>query len=60
MNEHDDDLDSTVHEGAEGEADTFPDTSDELEELATDEIEEETEAETSDEEPDLDDDESEL
>jgi len=60
MNEHDDDLESTVHEGAEGESDAFPETNDELDGLAADEMEEEAEDETADEEPDFVDDESEL
>jgi hypothetical protein len=30
MDEHDDDLESTVHEGAEIETDTFPDTAEEF------------------------------
>ena len=51
MNEHDDDLESTVHEGAEIETDTFPDTADELDpELPDDE----------DNDFDVDDDEAEL
>lgn len=41
MNEHDDDLESTVHVGAETETDVFPDTADELESAETDETEEE-------------------
>ena len=60
MNEHDDDLESMVNEGAQGESDTFPDTSDELDELAAAEIEDEIEVEKAEEEPDLDNDESEL
>jgi hypothetical protein len=53
MNEHDDDLESRVHEQAEEETDTFPDTNDELD--AVDE-----QAEDGDEAPNLDDDEAEL
>jgi hypothetical protein len=34
--EHDDDLESTVHEGAEEETDAYPDTGDELEETEGD------------------------
>ena len=45
MNEHDDDLESMVNEGAQGESDTFPYTSDELDELAAAEIEDEIEVE---------------
>jgi hypothetical protein len=36
MDEHDDDLDSEVHEHAEQETDTFPNTGDELDELVDD------------------------
>ena len=53
MNEHDDDLESQVHEQAEEETDTFPNTNDELD--AVDEG-----AEEGDEPPNLDDDEAEL
>ncbi len=52
MNEHDDDLESTVHQGAEKEEDSYPNTGDELDEPVTDE--------TKDEKLDLDDDETEL
>jgi len=52
MNEHDDDLESTVHEGAEEESDRFPDTGDELDDGEDEDL--------SDSEPDLDEDESEL
>jgi len=41
MNEHDDDLDSTVHEGVEGEEDTFPSTDEELDVESTGEAEDE-------------------
>jgi hypothetical protein len=58
MNEHDDDLESTVHEGAEEETDTFPDTADELN-GARDESEND-ESENEAEEPHLDEDEAEL
>jgi hypothetical protein len=53
MNEHDDDLESTVHEQAEEETDTFPDTGDELNDV-TDDID------NDDQDPPLDDDEAEL
>jgi hypothetical protein len=48
MNEHDDDLTSTVHEGADLETDSFPDTEDELDdervgEYAEDEADEDDE-----------------
>ena len=54
MDEHDDDLESTVHEEATKETESFPDTGDELDEQIRDETEQE------DEEPDLDDDAAEL
>jgi hypothetical protein len=50
MAEHDDDLDSEVDEGTEGETDSFPLTADELEEAAEgplDENEEDTEKDPS-------------
>jgi hypothetical protein len=53
MTEHDDDLESTVHEGAEEETDAYPDTSDELEPPGH-------ETEDDLEELDIDDDETEL
>ena len=53
MNEHDDDLEPTVHEDAETEVDAYPDTGDELEDPKD-------EGEEDDEEPRLDDDEAEL
>ena len=40
MNEHDDDLESEVHEHADGETDTYPDTEDELDASANDETNE--------------------
>ena len=43
MDEHDDDLDSTVHEGIEGEEDTFPSTDEELDAELTGEAEDEDE-----------------
>ena len=51
MPEHDDDLESVVHEDAEEETDTFPNTGDELDNGADDD---------EDGEPQLDQDESEL
>ena len=36
MDEHDDDLTSEVHDGADLETDSFPDTEDELDELDDD------------------------
>jgi hypothetical protein len=36
MDEHDDDLESTLHEGADQETDDFPSTGDELDEPAAD------------------------
>jgi len=51
MPEHDDDLESVVHEDAEEETDTFPNTDDELDNGADDD---------EDGEPQLDQDESEL
>ena len=52
MDEHDDDLESTVHEGADEETDDFPSTGDELDEQAA--------AESDSEDLDLDDDDAEL
>ena len=52
MDVHDDDLESTVHEGAEQETDAFPETVDELDTEGV------TEAE--DDDLDLDDDKAEL
>jgi hypothetical protein len=49
--EHADDLESTVHEGADEEIADFPDTGDELDDLTF---------EGEDDEPDLDEDPSEL
>jgi hypothetical protein len=54
MDEHDDDLESTVHEGAEEETEEFPNTSDELDETSGEP------APSKDEESTLDEDESEL
>ena len=54
MNEHDDDLESEVHEGAEEETDSYPVTGDELDEPAQDGSDDE------DEDASLDDDEAEL
>ena len=51
MDEHDDDLESTVHEGAEQETDAFPETADELDAEDVAETEEDL---------DLDDDKAEL
>ena len=53
MDEHDDDLESTVNEGAEKETDAYPDTDDELNEQVTD-------ASDADDELTLDDDPPEL
>jgi hypothetical protein len=53
MDEHDDDLDSEVHENAEQETDTYPDTGDDLEPTGSGDGGE-------DEDLDLDDDEAEL
>ena len=53
MDEHDDDLESTVHEEATKETDTYPDTADELDAQVTDSADD-------DEGPDLDEDEAEL
>jgi hypothetical protein len=53
MNEHDDDLEPIVHEEAEEEVDSYPNTGDELENI-------EGEGEHDNEEPRLDDDEAEL
>ena len=55
MDEHDDDLESVVHENADEEVDSFPDTGDELDEDLFDDDEEEDE-----EDEDLDDDSAEL
>lgn len=52
MDEHDDDLESTVDEGADQETDGFPDTVDDLDDLGLDTDD--------DEELDLDEDKSEL
>ena len=54
MNEHDDDLESEVDEGAEEETDRYPVTGDELDEPAQDDSGDE------DEDATLDDDEAEL
>jgi hypothetical protein len=54
MNEHDDDLESQVHEGPEGETDSYPNTDEELDAAVSDEADDENE------EPSLDDDEAEL
>jgi hypothetical protein len=54
MGEHDDDLESEVHEGAEQETDGYPNTGDELNEQAT------SSPEATDEDPTLDDDDAEL
>ena len=51
MDEHDDDLESSVHEDAEKEMDSYPDTGDELDDRLPD---------TPDEDPALDDDAAEL
>jgi hypothetical protein len=51
VDEHADDLESTVYEGADEETADFPETGDELDDL---------EFESDDEEPDLDEDPSEL
>jgi hypothetical protein len=40
MNEHDDDLESQVHEDAQAEMDTYPDTDEELDAAVSDEVEE--------------------
>jgi len=56
MDEHDDDLDSTVHEDADQETDSYPNTSDELDQAAADE----RDGDADDDELDLDDDASEL
>ena len=53
MNEHDDDLESTVHEGADAETDCYPNTGDELDEPIGD-------SELEEDEPRLDKDEAEL
>jgi hypothetical protein len=39
MNEHDDDLESQVHEHAQAETDTYPDTEEELDAAVSDESE---------------------
>ena len=54
MNEHDDDLESIVHEGADEETESYPDTEDELFDAATNVTKDE------DGESNLDEDESEL
>jgi hypothetical protein len=54
MDEHDDDLESTLHEGAEQETDEFPSTGDELDEQAADGSDDD------DEDLNLDDDDAEL
>jgi hypothetical protein len=54
MDEHDDDLDSEVHEAAEQESEGFPNTGDELTDLATEQPDD------ADEDPPLDEDEAEL
>ena len=51
MDEHDDDLESTVDEGAEEEIDEFPDTADDLDDADPD---------ADDDDLDLDEDKSEL
>jgi hypothetical protein len=56
MDEHDDDLDSTVVEGAEEETESYPNTGDELDH----EPDEQDEPGDESEEPDLDKDRSEL
>ena len=53
MDEHDDDLESTVHEEATEETDTYPDTSDELDEPIRGDADKE-------EDPNLDNDDAEL
>jgi len=53
MDEHDDDLESTVHEDAEKETELYPDTADELDDDDADAVK-------GDEDPDLDEDETEL
>ena len=54
MDEHDDDLESEVHEAAEKESDSFPATGDELTDASIDQADDE------DEDPPLDTDETEL
>ena len=53
MDEHDDDLESAVHEEATEETDTYPDTGDELDEQVTGKTDE-------DEDLDLDEDDAEI
>ena len=54
MDEHDDDLESEVHEGAQEETDAYPDTGDQLDDpIGSDE-------ERGDEDLDLDNDDAEL
>lgn len=54
MNEHDDDLESQVHEHAVAETDTYPDTEEDLDAEVSDETDDEAE------DRDLDDDEAEM
>ena len=54
MDEHDDDLESEVHEAAEQESESFPATGDELNDVATDQPAD------ADEDPPLDEDEAEI
>jgi hypothetical protein len=54
MDEHDDDLESEVHEAAEKELESFPVTGDELTDLPADQPDE------ADDDPPLDEDEAEL
>ena len=54
MNEHDDDLESQVHEDAQAETDTYPETEEELDAAVSDE------SEHGAEELNADDDEAEL
>jgi hypothetical protein len=51
MDEHDDDLESTIHEDAVTETDTFPDTADDFDDESFDDAKDE---------PELDDDDAEL
>ena len=53
MHEHDDDLESTVHEDATEETDSYPDTGDELDAPVVDSLDEEKD-------PDLDEDDAEI
>ena len=55
MDEHDDDLECEVHEAAEQESESFPDTGDELNDVATDQP-----AADGEEGPSLDEDEAEI